>query len=181
MLQLAKAEAQIGMAIPERIDAKKGAEYLDIITRAIFQAGVSWKLVETKWPAFREVFVEFDPKKIAAFTDEDVERLMQDARILRSKKKIDATIKNAQVILELESEFGTMKQYLRSFTSYAQASNDLRKRFKFLGELSAYYLLFRVKEPVPPFEEWITTIEGEHPRMQEMVDHARLSEPSAGR
>lgn len=52
-------------------------------------------------------------------------------------------------------------------------SRDMQKRFKYLGELSVYYLLFRVKEPVPDFDRWITTIDGQHPRMKEMVDLAK--------
>jgi 3-methyladenine DNA glycosylase Tag len=169
------------MAIPERIDAKSLADYLEIITKAIFQAGVSWKLVDSKWAAFREDFAGFDPKKIAAFTEADVERLMQDERILRSRKKIEGTIENARTILELEQQSKGFKNYLRSKSSYKELSADMRKRFKYMGELSVYYFLFRVKEPVPPFEEWITTIEGDHPRMREMIDLARETDPSAAR
>lgn len=169
------------MAIPEQIDVRGLQDYLEILTKAIFQAGVSWKLVDDKWPAFREVFAGFDPEKVAAFDQSDVERLLQDARILRSAKKIHGTIQNAKTILALDQEFNGFKNYLRSMKTYKQMSADIRKRFKYAGELSVYYFLFRVKEPVPPFEQWITTIEGEHPRMQEMVEHARRKNPLAAR
>ncbi len=142
------------MAIPERIDAKSLADYLEIITKAVFQAGVSWKLVDSKWVAFREVFENFDPEKIAAFTQADIERLSQDERILRSRKKIEGTIANAHAILELDEQFKGFKNYLRSKSSYKELAADMRKRLKYMGELSVYYFLFRVKEPVPPFEEW---------------------------
>lgn len=169
------------MSIPEQIDVRGLADYLEILTKAMFQAGVSWKLVDDKWPAFREVFADFDPKKVAAFDQADVERLLQDARILRSPKKIQGTIENAKAILAIDSEFKGFKNYLRSKGSYKSLSTDMRKRFKYIGELSVYYFLFRVKEPVPPFEKWIKTIEGEHPRMKEMVEHARLKNPKAAR
>jgi DNA-3-methyladenine glycosylase I len=169
------------MTIPERIDPKDLGDYLEIITMAIFQAGVSWKLVDSKWNAFREDFAGFDAKKVAAFTDADIERLMQDERILRSRKKIEGTIENARIILELDEQFNGFKNYLHSKPTYEELSADIRKRFKFVGELSVYYFLFRVKERVPPFENWITTLPGDHPRMREMIDLARKSDPSAAR
>jgi 3-methyladenine DNA glycosylase Tag len=169
------------MSIPEQIDVRGLKDYLEILTKAIFQAGVSWKLVDDKWPAFREVFADFDPEKVAAFDQADIERLLQDARILRSPKKIQGTIENAKTILALDREFNGFKSYLRSKKSYKELSADIRKRFKYVGELSVYYFLFRVKEPVPAFEQWITTIEGEHPRMKEMVEHARRKNPQAAR
>jgi 3-methyladenine DNA glycosylase Tag len=167
------------MAIPEQIDPTCLNDYFEILTKAVFQAGVSWALVDKKWPAFRRAFADFNTAKVAVFSEADVERLMQDEGILRSQKKILGTIKNAQMLLELEEQCGTFKNYLHSKSSYEELSKDMRKRFKFLGELSVYYLLFRVKEPVPDFDHWLTTIEGHHPRMQEMVDLAKTT--SAGK
>jgi hypothetical protein len=143
------------------------------MTKAIFQAGLRWSLIDAKWPAFKKVFLNFDPQRVAAFTDKDVARLAADESILRSAKKIEATVKNAQVILQLDGEYGGFANYLRSFPDYEKLAADIRKRFKFMGELNIYYFLFRVSEPVPPFEDWITTIAGDHPRMKEMVEHAR--------
>ena len=160
------------MTIPEQIDAKSLADYLEVMTRAVFQAGVSWAMVENKWPAFQKAFANFDAKKVAKFGDAQVEKLSNDASILRSRNKIVATVKNAQTLIELEKEFGDFQKYLRSKPSYAELSKDLRKRFKYMGEMNVYYFLFRVKEPVPDFETWIVTIEGEHPRMREMVELA---------
>jgi 3-methyladenine DNA glycosylase Tag len=161
------------MAIPEQIDPTCLNDYFEILTKAVFQAGVSWALVDKKWPAFKQAFASFNPKKVAAFSEEDVDKLMQNEGILRSKNKILGTIKNAQTLLELEEQCGSFKNYLCSKSGYDELSKDMRKRFKYLGELSVYYLLFRVKEPVPDFDQWITTIEGNHPRMREMVDLAR--------
>jgi 3-methyladenine DNA glycosylase Tag len=157
------------MPIPEQIDAESLGDYLEVMTRAIFQAGVSWAMVDKKWPAFRKAFCNFDAKKIAAFKDSDIERLSQDASILRSPKKIAATVENARVLIATDKEFGGFKNYLRS-KNYKELNKDIHKRFKYMGELNVYYFLFRVKESVPDFEEWVVTIEGEHPRMREMVE-----------
>ena len=161
------------VAIPEQIDAPELADYLDVMSRAIFQAGMSWALVESKWDEFRRVFAGFDPVRVAAFGEADAAWLAQEPGIVRSRKKIDGTIENARTLLAIDREFGGLKHYLHSFDSYEALSRDLRKRFKFLGELSVYYFLFRVKEPVPPFDRWVATIPGHHPRMREMVEAAR--------
>jgi 3-methyladenine DNA glycosylase Tag len=161
------------MAIPERINAESLDDYLEIMTKAIFQAGLRWSLLDAKWPAFQKAFENFDTRVVASFTEKDIEELSNNADIIRSPKKIEGTIKNARVLMELEKEYGSFKKYLRSFSSYNELSADIKKRFAFMGEMNVYYLLFRVREPVPPFDEWIHTIPGEHPRMREMVELAQ--------
>lgn len=158
--------------IPGKIVPSKLADYLEIITIAVFQAGTSWAMVRNKWSNFRKAFAEFDPTAVSRFDQTDIDRLMQDTGILRSEKKIRGTIDNASALLALDSKYGSFQSYLRSFDDYDQLSADLQKRFKYLGEMSVYYFLFRVSEKVPPFEPWILTIEGDHPRMREMVEKA---------
>jgi 3-methyladenine DNA glycosylase Tag len=167
-----RSRTPIPRNIPEQIDANGLNDYLEIMTKAVFQAGVSWAMVDRRWVGFKRVFKNFDPAVVASFTDADVETMMADPEILHSKNKIFATIHNAKTMLGLQEEFGSFKNYLRSKKSYEELSVDMRKRFKYVGELSVYYFLFRVKEPVPPFETWIKTIEGHHPRMREMVELA---------
>ena len=160
-------------SIPAQIEPEKLADYLEVLTKAVFQAGVSWAMVDKKWDAFRHAFKEFDPEKIAAFKKADIARLMADPGILHSEMKIIGTIENARKMIALDRQHGGFQKYLRSHANYDALSNDLKKQFKFVGDLSVYYFLFRVREDVPPFDEWITTIPGEHPRMREMVEHAR--------
>jgi hypothetical protein len=161
------------VAIPEQIETPDLADYLDVMSRAIFQAGMSWALVESKWDGFRRVFHGFDPARVAAFGPADVAWLAQEPEIVRSRKKIEGTIENARTLLALDREHSGFHNYLHAFDSYEGLCRDLRKRFKFLGELSVYYFLFRVREPVPPFDAWVATIPGYHPRMREMVEAAR--------
>lgn len=66
-----------------------------------FQAGLSWISILRRRPGFRTVFHDFEPAAVAAFTDDDVERLMLDERIIRNRAKILATIGNARATLEL--------------------------------------------------------------------------------
>lgn len=137
-------------------------------------------MVAGKWDGFREGFAGFDVARVAAFDEGDVARLSADERILRSPKKIRATIKNAQTILELDREHGTFAAYLRSFPDYAAFEKDFRKRFKFMGAMNVWYFRFRVGEDVPKFEDWLPTIEGDHPRMRDMVAQARADGTFSG-
>lgn len=68
-----------------------------------FQAGLSWNTVLQKRENFRKAFAGFDPKKVAQFTEHDVQRLMQDAGIIRSRLKIEAAVKNAHAYLQMQA------------------------------------------------------------------------------
>lgn len=161
------------MSIPEQITPTRLGDYLEIMSKAVFQAGLSWAQIDKHWDGFLEGFDNFDAEKVAEYTEDDVERLMKHPSVVHSRRKITATIANARMILELDKQYNGFANYLRSKQNYDELSKELRRKFKFLGELSVYYFLFRVKEPVPVFEDWITTVEGHHPRMREMVEHAR--------
>ncbi len=161
------------MAVPEPIEPQRLGDYLAVMSRAVFQAGLSWKTIETRWNDYLRLFEGFDPHVVASFDSSDVERILDDGGVVRTYRKVVATVDNAKAMLELDREHGGFRNYLRSFDSYASLAADLRKRFKFLGELSAYYFLFRVGEPVPRFENWEKGIPGDHPRMREMVALAR--------
>jgi 3-methyladenine DNA glycosylase Tag len=161
------------MAIPEPIEPQRLADYLAVMSRAVFQAGLSWKMIEARWNDYLRLFEGFDPLVVASFDSTDIERILNDGGAVRVYKKVGATIENAKTMLALDREHAGFRNYLRSFGSYETLAKDLRKRFKFLGELSAYYFLFRVGEPVPRFEDWERAIPGDHPRMREMIALAR--------
>jgi len=78
----------------------------------INQAGLSWTTILNKQDNFRKAFHNFNIKKVAKYGDADVERLLQDAGIIRNRLKIHATIHNAQVIILLQKEFGSFKKWL---------------------------------------------------------------------
>lgn len=159
--------------IPEVRKPQRLNDYLEVMTRAVFQAGLSWKQIAQHWDAYRSAFEEFEPAKIARYAEGDLERVLSTSGVLRSPRKIQATIRNARAMLELDREQGGFERYLRSFCGYVELSKDLKRRFAFMGEMNAWYFLFRIGEPVPRFEVWVKTIPGEHPRMREMVLLAR--------
>ena len=82
------------------------AAYLERLTLEAFQSGLSWSTILNKRPAFREVFRDFDADAIATFGDADLARLMGDARIVRNRLKIQATITNARATVALRDHEG---------------------------------------------------------------------------
>jgi hypothetical protein len=143
------------MHAPHQITPQSLADYFEVLSQAVFQAGISWQVIEAKWDGFREAFAGFDPERVAAFGDDEIERLAADTRIVRNRRKIEATVHNAQVMLELDREYGGFGRYLRSQPNYEALVADMRGAFKFLGDTGAYFFLYVVGEPVPPHEEWM--------------------------
>jgi 3-methyladenine DNA glycosylase Tag len=142
------------MEAPTQITAKTSADHLDVITQAVFQSGISWKVVQAKWPGTREAFGGFDPEHVADLTPRQIDALAADTRLIRNRRKIEATVANAETVLALEREHGTFGRYLRSFPTYDDLQTDLVRRFKFLGPMGAFWFLYVVKEKVPDFQEW---------------------------
>jgi len=163
----------VAATIPDVIEPASLADYLELMTRAVFQAGVRWKQIADPRDAYREAFAGFDPQRIAAYDEIDVERVLATPGILRTPKKVRATVANAAALLQTDREYGGFANYLASFDSYEALAKDFKKRFKFMGDMNVWYFLFRAGRPVPRFESWVTTIPGEHPRMREMVEQAR--------
>jgi 3-methyladenine DNA glycosylase Tag len=147
-------------------------EHLAIITRAVFQGGLSWAMLDAKWPLFETAFEGFAVAKVAAYGERDVDRIMAVAGMIRSRKKIEATIRNARTLLELAREYGSIRAYQTS-ADYDTLRRDIAKRFAYVGDLNAYYWLFRSGAPVPEVEAWMRTQERDHPRIREMVASAR--------
>jgi 3-methyladenine DNA glycosylase Tag len=123
--------------------------YLEAMSRVIFTAGISWKVVESKWPGIRDAFAGFDVEKVAAMSPDDIERLAADRRLIRNHRKIEAIVDNAAVLLELDKGPGGFAGYLKSLGDYEAKVAGLRKHFSFLGPSLAHIFLAMVGEPVP--------------------------------
>ncbi|MGV3508253.1 MAG: DNA-3-methyladenine glycosylase I [Sphingobacteriaceae bacterium] len=124
------------------------------------QAGLSWITILKRREGYRKAFADFDVEKVAKFTEEDVERLMQDTGIIRNRLKIIAAINNAKLFIKVQQEFGSFDKYLYSFlpdgkpiknslaslkeivprTEISDAiAKDMKKRgFKFFGTTICY-------------------------------------------
>jgi DNA-3-methyladenine glycosylase I len=121
-----------------------------------FQAGLAWITVLRKRDAFRAAFKDFDPDKVAKFKEKDIERLLGDAGIIRSRAKIESTIKGAQIFLEMREAGEDLSDFCWSFTDgevlrgdglsipaktplSEEVSKELKRRgFKFVGPVIVY-------------------------------------------
>jgi DNA-3-methyladenine glycosylase I len=103
-----------------------------------FQSGLSWLTILRKREAFRAAFAGFDFHQVARFSDEDVERLLQDAGIVRHRGKIEATINNAQRAVELTAE-QSLAHFVWSYDDPKLLARDLKKRgWRFVGPTTVY-------------------------------------------
>jgi DNA-3-methyladenine glycosylase I len=91
-----------------------------------FQAGLAWIIVLRKRDAFRRAFANFDPEKVAAFDDADIERLLADAGIIRSRAKIEATIKGAQIFCDMAERGEDFSDFCWSHTDGRELQGDGR-------------------------------------------------------
>ena len=130
------------------------AGYLEALCQPVFSTGMSWQVVEAKWDGIRAAFHGFDPQAVAAMSPADVERLVDDPRVIRNRKKIEATIQNAERMIELDREHGGFDAFLGSLGSFEDTVAGLRGEFRFLGDNGAYMFLWTVAYPVPPHQEW---------------------------
>ena len=124
--------------------------YFEQLTKAIFQAGLSWPTVESHWPAFSEVFHGFDPRQVAAMTDQEISDAEENPRIIRNHRKIEATVASAAAVNEVVAQYGSFDAYLRSFDSPEKEITDLKQRFTGLGDFSAWWFMHSVGLPTPP-------------------------------
>jgi DNA-3-methyladenine glycosylase I len=101
----------------------------------INQAGLSWTTILRKEANFRKAYHQFKIKKVAAYTDADVERLMNDAGIIRNRLKILATIENAKTILAIQQSHGSFRNWLDVHQPLTKEAwvKLFRKTFRFTG------------------------------------------------
>ena len=142
------------MEPPKQITPTKLADYLEHLTKPVFEGGINWKIIENKWPGFQAAFQGFDPETVATLTPDDLDALSADTRIVRNRRKIEATVHNAQAMLAIEQEFGSFQKYLKSQGEFWDLVKDMKKRFKHVGDFGAFYFLYVVGEPVPEHHEF---------------------------
>ena len=137
------------------VSVRDSRELWEILMLEGFQAGLSWQIILRKREGFRKAFKNFDPKKVAKFTDADIERLMQDEGIIRARAKIQATIDGAKIYLAMEKSGESFSSFLWNFVNGNPIQNsgplpakselsevmskELKKRgFKFVGPVIVY-------------------------------------------
>lgn len=159
---------------PEQLRELGDDRYLSLISLRIFRAGLKHSLVDAKWPAFEEVFFGFDPQKVVLMSAEHIERLMQDARLIRHLGKLASVPRNAQFILDVAREHGSFGAWLADWPvqDIVGLWRQLAKRGNQLGGLSAPRLLRMVgKDSFVPTEDVVAAL-----KAQGIIDKAPTSQ-----
>ncbi len=122
---------------------RKDDRFLSEMASAVFSSGFNWKVIQTKWPGFEKAFGKFDPKRVAAYGDEDLDRLLKDTGIVRNGAKIMATIENARFVVATAKEHGSFGKFLAAWPATDQLGlmDHLKKRGSRLGGATAMYFL----------------------------------------
>ncbi|MDK1028853.1 MAG: DNA-3-methyladenine glycosylase I [Anaerolineae bacterium] len=139
---------------PNKISPKSLDDYLEIMSKSVFQAGMSWKVIESKWPETREAFQGFDINTVANYHEKDIEDFTKDKRVIRNFRKLNAIVFNARKILELDKEHGSFQKYLRSHGNFDDTLKAIRADFKFMGPSGIYFFLYAIGEEVISHEEF---------------------------
>ena len=132
-------------------------ELYELLILEMFQAGLSWETILNKRENFRKAFDSFDWNSIVNYDEDKINELMQDKGIIRNRKKIEATINNTKVFLNIQKEYGSFANFIWSFTDNKviitdskvvsnelsdTISKELRKRdMKFVGTVIIYSYL----------------------------------------
>lgn len=99
----------------------------EFLTLESAQAGLSWITIYRKRAGYRKAFAEFDPEKVARFTEKRIEKLLADPGIVRNRLKITAAVNNARQFIEVQEEFGTFCNYIWRFVDGRQKVNHWRR------------------------------------------------------
>ena len=128
---------------PPKPDTDAG--YLEAAARIIFMGGLNRQVVDGKWPGFREVFADFDVDAVAAFSDDDVDRIAADDRVIKYRAKLAAVVRNARTIAAIAADRGSFVAYvdeLYDMEGPGGASRELAKEFTYVSEQGAKHWLY---------------------------------------
>ncbi|MEO1642838.1 MAG: DNA-3-methyladenine glycosylase I [Pseudomonadota bacterium] len=148
---LAKIENEHAVSDPKSVS---DADYLRWMTRVVFGAGFSAKVIMNKWDNFEAAFTRFDAHRVAFFNDEDMDRLLSDKGIVRNGAKIKATIENARMMTEIIKTHGSFGAFLAEQSDGGQAEllAYLAKHGSRLSGTTAQYFL-----RYAGYDGWIAT------------------------
>lgn len=139
---------------PRQITPTSPSDWFEVLTRAVFNAGMSWRVVQAHWPATAAAFAGFDPRVVAGYDEQDVERLLTDDRLIQSRGKLAAVPVNARTFVGLADEHGNFASWLHGLGDYAARERGLRRAFRYVGEFGAYWTQYTCRVTVPDHREW---------------------------
>lgn len=146
---------------PAKLAAVPDDRWLSTMSRRVFQAGLKHSLVDAKWPAFEEAFAGFDPARVAELSDEALEAMLADKRLIRHMPKLLATRHNARQMVAIAEAHGSFGRFIAGWptTDITGLWTTLAKTMKQLGGNSApYYLRMMAKDTFIPTDPVIKAL-----------------------
>ncbi len=127
----------------KNLRSMSNSDYLSLMSRRIFRAGLKHSMVDAKWPAFEQVFFDFDINQIRLMSDDALDVLMKDRRIIRHWSKIKSVRANAQAMFEIVQETENFGAYISDWPDdkIVELWLELKRYFTQLGGKSASYFL----------------------------------------
>lgn len=137
---------QLRMKTPQELAEIPEDRYLAEITRGVFNAGFVWKIIEHKWDGFEAAFWKFNVTRCAYMSEDDIDQLARDVRIIRNRQKIITVRDNAVMVFELSSKYGSFGKMIGDWpeADYIGLLALLKKRGSRLGGLTPQYFLRRL-------------------------------------
>ncbi len=128
---------------PAQLKRMGDDRYLSLMSLRIFRAGLRHDMVDAKWPAFEKAFFGFDPRRVGAMSEEAVEKLMGDARLIRHLGKLRSVPANAAAMCDIATEHGSFAEWLADWPAAETVKlwDALARRFTQLGGNSGAYFL----------------------------------------
>lgn len=142
---------------PESLALVGDDRYLSVMNRRVFRAGLTHRLVDTRWPAFETAFSDFDVACVAALDDTDLQHLTRDESLIRHRKKIFAVRDNAIAMQAIVDEFGSFGFWLAEWPEdeIVDLWHELRRRFTQLGGNSAPAFLRMCGKDTFMLTDWV--------------------------
>jgi 3-methyladenine DNA glycosylase Tag len=136
-------------ASPDELANIPDDRWLSMMTKRIFQSGFVWSVVEAKWAGFETAFEGFEPRRLAMYADEDLDRLVSNPEIIRNGTKIKSAIENARFLVDLANEQGAAGAYFARWPDddYIGLLDLLKKRGNRLGGNTGQYILRSMGKP----------------------------------
>ncbi|MCY3411924.1 MAG: DNA-3-methyladenine glycosylase I [Candidatus Heimdallarchaeota archaeon] len=141
-----------GEIIPPRKRPDTDNEYFEILSKAVFQAGFSFKVVHNKWSGIKKTFSDFNPQIIASWGPPEIADALDAPEMIRNSNKINAIVSNANTFNQLASEYGSFGKYVDFLLEkpYEERKKALSAQFKWLGKTGSYFFFYSINDPDMP-------------------------------
>lgn len=136
-------------ALPKDLAAIPDHRWLSMMTKRVFQSGFVWSVVEAKWDGFETAFEGFEPLRLAMYADEELDRLIGNAGIIRNGMKIRSAIENARFLVDLMDEYGAAGAFFANWPDgdYIGLLDLMKKRGNRLGGNTGQFVLRSMGKP----------------------------------